>query len=59
MYSDLGQISPVFKRKGHLSNIDTKSQWMSIANPVAVLKRLITWPFSRVPQLTENAENAF
>jgi hypothetical protein len=39
--SDLSQISPVVKTKGHPSNIHSKSQWMSMANPVAVLKKLI------------------
>jgi hypothetical protein len=49
----------VFKTKGHTSNIHSKSQWMSMANPVTVLKRLIPGLFWHVPQLTENAENAF
>jgi hypothetical protein len=56
VYSDLGKIPLVFKTKGHHSNIPSKSQWM--ANPVAVLKRLIPRTFLHVPQLTENAENA-
>jgi hypothetical protein len=41
VYSDLGQILPVFKMKGHPLNIHCKSKWMSMANPVAVLKMLI------------------
>jgi hypothetical protein len=32
-YSDLDQILPVFKTKGHPSDIHSKSQWMSMANP--------------------------
>jgi hypothetical protein len=40
VYSDLGQVLPVFKTKGHPSNIYSKSQWMSMANLVAVLKTL-------------------
>jgi hypothetical protein len=54
-----GSNWPVFKTKGHPSNIHSKSQWMSMVNPVAVLKRLIPGLFWRVSQSTENAENAF
>jgi hypothetical protein len=50
VYSDLGKISPVFKKKGHPSFIHSRSQWMSMAT-----EKAHPGAFLRVPQLKENA----
>jgi hypothetical protein len=41
------------RRKGHPSNIHSKSQWMSMANPVAVLKRLYSGAFLTCASLVD------